>query len=119
MEFSVSPLSFKSHIKKRTEMAERLSEEEQREGLKRIPNWNRVESSDSISRSFKFKNFVEAFGFMGKVALIAEKLNHHPDWSNSYNKVDISLTSHDVNGLSERDITLAEKIDELAKSKAE
>ena len=66
-----------------------------------------------LHREFQFKNFVEAFGFMAMVALIAEKANHHPDWSNSWNKVVIDLVSHDVKGLSARDFDLAAAIDRI------
>ncbi|MDH5171990.1 MAG: 4a-hydroxytetrahydrobiopterin dehydratase, partial [Gammaproteobacteria bacterium] len=61
-----------------------------------------------------FKDFVEAFGFMSRVALLAEAMNHHPEWSNVYNRVDIHLTSHDAGGISERDFTLANRIDRLS-----
>lgn len=72
------------------------------------------EENNQLKRSFEFKNFVEAWGFMNKVALLAEKMNHHPDWSNSYNKVEISLTSHDANStITERDRKLAQQIDKL------
>jgi 4a-hydroxytetrahydrobiopterin dehydratase len=64
-------------------------------------------------RSFKFADFVEAFGFMTRVALLAEKADHHPEWSNVYNRVDILLTTHDCDGLSQRDLDLARKIDKL------
>jgi 4a-hydroxytetrahydrobiopterin dehydratase len=66
-----------------------------------------------IKRDFKFKNFVEAFSFMTAVALEAEKLNHHPDWSNSYHKVSVSLITHDSNGITELDMALADKIDKI------
>ena len=71
---------------------------------------------DAIKRDFKFKSFVEAFAFMTSVALKAEKLNHHPDWSNSYNKVTIVLTTHDANGLTLMDFDLASTIDLLFKN---
>jgi len=72
------------------------------------------EENNSLKRSFQFKNFVEAFGFMSKVALIAEKMNHHPNWSNVYNKVDIVLNTHDAgNTVTDKDRKLAAKIDEL------
>ena len=75
-------------------------------------NWK--EENNTLTRSFKFKNFIEAFAFMTKVALIAEKMNHHPEWSNVYNKVDITLTTHDKgNTITDKDRELAEKIDKL------
>lgn len=72
------------------------------------------EENNKLSRSFKFKNFIEAFGFMSKVALIAEGLNHHPNWSNSFNKVDIELYTHSAdNAVTEMDRRLAREIDKL------
>jgi 4a-hydroxytetrahydrobiopterin dehydratase len=67
--------------------------------------------NNSIIRDFKFKTFVEAFSFMTAIALVVEKLNHHPDWSNSYNKVNISLTNHEAEGVTQLDFDLANKID--------
>ena len=72
------------------------------------------EENNKLTQSFKFKNFVEAFGFMSKVALIAEKMSHHPEWKNIYNKVEITLTTHDEgNTITEKDRKLAKAIDEL------
>ncbi|MWP36302.1 4a-hydroxytetrahydrobiopterin dehydratase [Rhodobacter sphaeroides] len=76
--------------------------------------WNHDPERGVLSKTFRFGNFVAAFGFMTRVALWAEKWNHHPDWSNSYGTVEVSLTSHDAGGLTERDVKLARKIDELA-----
>lgn len=76
--------------------------------------WAIDDDKDAISKTFLFKNFVEAFAFMTKVALCAEKLNHHPEWSNSYRTVHITLTTHDCGGLSALDLDLARKIDSLA-----
>lgn len=73
-----------------------------------------IEKNNKLFRSFEFKDFKEAFAFMTKVALVAEKMNHHPDWNNSYNKVDISLSSHDAGDtVTDKDRELAEKIDKL------
>ncbi len=69
-----------------------------------------------LTREFRFRDFREAFGFMTQVSLLAEKLDHHPEWSNVYNKVNITLTTHDVGGISERDIKMAEMIDQLIAS---
>ncbi len=75
-------------------------------------NWK--EEKNVLKQSFKFKNFVEAWAFMTKVAIVAEKMNHHPEWSNVYNTVDITLTTHDKgNTVTEKDRELAKKIDEL------
>ncbi|QCX54079.1 4a-hydroxytetrahydrobiopterin dehydratase [Elizabethkingia sp. JS20170427COW] len=73
-----------------------------------------TESKEGLYKEFKFKNFIEAFGFMSKVALLAEKSNHHPTWKNSYNKVEIWLITHDTgNTITEKDITLSKSIDQL------
>lgn len=77
--------------------------------------WVQLEDRDAIARSYHFKSFVKAFGWMTQVALWAEKLNHHPEWSNVYNRVDVVLTTHDAGGLSALDIRLAQKMDVLAK----
>ena len=69
---------------------------------------------DAITKSFRFASFVEAFGWMSKVALWAEKLNHHPEWLNVYNRVEVTLSTHECRGLSGLDIELAEKMDQLA-----
>lgn len=68
---------------------------------------------NSLNRDFKFKSFVEAFSFMTAIALVAEKLDHHPDWSNSYNKVSISLTNHEAKGITQLDFDLAKTIDRI------
>ena len=88
-------------------MAERLTEQAIGEHLARRPGWARVEGREAIRRAFKFKNFGEAFAFMTRSALMAEKLNHHPEWFNVYNRVDVTLATHDVDGLSELDFKLA------------
>ncbi|SFH08440.1 4a-hydroxytetrahydrobiopterin dehydratase [Palleronia marisminoris] len=75
--------------------------------------WDLVEGRDAIAKSFKFDSFVAAFGWMTQVAILSEKANHHPEWSNTYNRVEVVLTSHDVGGLTERDVKLARKMDDL------
>jgi len=95
-------------------MAERLSEEARRSLSAELPGWAPVEGRDALKKAFKFKSFSEAWGFMTRVALAAEKLNHHPEWSNVYNRVEITLTTHDCGGLSDLDVTLARRIDKLA-----
>ena len=72
---------------------------------------------DAVHKSFVFSNFVDAFGFMTSVALVAEKMNHHPEWFNVYNRVDIALSTHDAQGLSQLDIDLAKTIDAFAESR--
>ncbi len=78
-----------------------------------LPLWSVAEDRDAIRRSFRFRDFSEAFGFMARVALLAEAQDHHPEWSNVYNRVEIALTTHDADGLSERDLRLAAAIDAL------
>ncbi len=89
----------------------RLSDSEIEPHLTKLSGWER--DNDTIYKEFTFDNFVEAFGFMARVALIAESENHHPDWSNSYKTVRIAFTTHEVSGLSELDFKLAEKINLL------
>ena len=78
-----------------------------------LPLWSPAEGRDAIRRAFRFRDFSEAFGFMARVALLAEAQDHHPEWSNVWNRVEIELTTHDAGGLSERDIRLAAAIDAL------
>jgi len=78
-----------------------------------LPAWSLQPGRDALVRTFVFADFVQAFGFMTQVALLAEKMDHHPEWSNVYNRVEITLTTHDCNGLSARDLTLASAIDRL------
>jgi 4a-hydroxytetrahydrobiopterin dehydratase len=94
-------------------MVDQLSEAERADALDGLPDWDHDPGRDAITRSFTFANFSEAFAFMTRVALLAEVADHHPEWSNVYNRVDILLTTHDAGGLSERDIEMAESIDAL------
>ncbi len=94
-------------------MIPRLTPQEIEEALSALPGWTLDADGKGVSRSFKFSNFVEAFGFMSQVALLAEKADHHPEWSNVYNRVEIRLSTHDCDGLSKRDMGLATKIDGL------
>jgi 4a-hydroxytetrahydrobiopterin dehydratase len=97
-----------------TRMAiEPLNETERAEALDGLAEWDYDEARDAITRTIVFSDFVEAFGFMTQVALMAEKADHHPEWKNVYNRVEILLTTHDAGGLSERDIELAEAIDAM------
>lgn len=89
----------------------RLTDDEVQARLADVPGWELVDGT--LHREVQLRNFVEAFGFMAKVALEAEKLNHHPDWSNSWNTVTISLVSHDVGSVTDRDHSLAAAIDAL------
>jgi 4a-hydroxytetrahydrobiopterin dehydratase len=80
----------------------------------RLPAWRPVDGRDAIARTFTFKDFNAAFGFMTRAALVAEKMNHHPEWLNVWNRVEVTLTSHDAGGLTERDLKLAEAMDRIA-----
>lgn len=82
--------------------------------ISEIPKWTPVKGRDAIQRSFTFKNFNQAFGFMCRVALKCEQMNHHPEWFNVWNKVEVTLTTHDTGGVSEKDIELARFMDGLA-----
>jgi 4a-hydroxytetrahydrobiopterin dehydratase len=94
-------------------MIEQLSEKERAEALDTLGEWDYDEARDAITRQFVFADFSEAFAFMARVALLAEKADHHPEWSNVWNRVDILLTTHDAGGLSARDVGLARAIDTL------
>lgn len=91
-----------------------LSEDERREMLSALAGWSMVEGRDAIAKTYVFTNFVEAFGFMTKVALVAEKLDHHPEWRNVYRTVEVTLTTHDAGGLTRLDIALAQAMDKHA-----
>jgi 4a-hydroxytetrahydrobiopterin dehydratase len=97
-------------------MPEKLTESERAEALLALEaaGWSRVEGRDAITRRFAFANFVEAWGFMTRVALWAEKYDHHPEWTNVYRTVEITLSTHDAGGLTALDVKLAKKIDSLA-----
>jgi 4a-hydroxytetrahydrobiopterin dehydratase len=94
-------------------MIAKLTEAERKAALDGLAGWRLAADRDAIVKSFKFRDFVEAFGFMTRVALLAEKADHHPEWSNVYSKVEILLTTHDADGLSTRDVALAKAIDAL------
>ncbi len=79
--------------------------------LSTLPNWHSVEGRDAITRKFQFKNFNTAFAFMTRVALLAEKMDHHPEWSNVYNKVDVTLSTHDAGGVTGKDIEMAKAME--------
>jgi 4a-hydroxytetrahydrobiopterin dehydratase len=90
-------------------MVAKLTDAEIAAALPDVPGWTR--NGDGIERQYKFADFTQAFGFMARVALLAEKADHHPEWSNVYNKVAIRLTTHDAGGISARDFALARAID--------
>lgn len=89
----------------------KLTDEEVAAGLEQLPHWSLRDGK--LYRSLKFNDFLAAFGFMTRVALLAEKMDHHPEWSNVYNNVEIFLTTHDAQGISTRDLILARAIDAL------
>jgi 4a-hydroxytetrahydrobiopterin dehydratase len=79
--------------------------------LKLLPEWRAAADRDAIVRALRFGDFAEAFGFMARIALVAEKMDHHPEWSNVYNRVEILLTTHEADGVTQRDVDLAKAID--------
>ena len=97
-------------------MAEKLDDAERKRALAALmaKGWALAEDRDAIQKSFTFENFVKAFTFMTKVGMQAEFLNHHPEWFNVYNRVDVTLTTHDCGGLSALDVELAKKMDEIS-----
>lgn len=99
-------------------MVEKLSGAARTKALAALKGWNKVKGRDAIAKAYRFKDFNEAFAFMGRVALMAEKMDHHPEWFNVYNRVEITLSTHDAGGLSERDVRLARFIDSIAGRKA-
>jgi 4a-hydroxytetrahydrobiopterin dehydratase len=94
--------------------AERLSESARRDLLEALPGWSAVEGRDAIRKTFEFSNFVEAFGWMTRVALVAEKLDHHPEWFNVYDRVEVTLTTHEAKGLTARDLEMANAMNRMA-----
>ena len=94
-------------------MPEKLTGNSRQAALAKLSGWSEVKGRDAISRTFTFKDFNQAFGFMATAALVAEKLDHHPEWFNVYNKVDVTLSTHDAGGLTDLDVVLAEAMDKL------
>ena len=94
-------------------MIERLTAAERESALERLTDWRLTDDRDAIFKRFVFADFNAAFGFMTRAALIAEKMDHHPEWSNVYKTVEVTLSSHEAGGLTERDIRLAEAMDRI------
>ena len=94
------------------EAAEKLDAAEVRAALDRLEGWSL--SGEKLHREFRFRDFVQAFGFMARVALVAESMEHHPEWSNVYGRVTVDLTTHDAGGVTRRDLELARRMNELA-----
>lgn len=95
-------------------MAQKMSAEARTRALGRLKGWSVVEGRDAIRKKFVFADFNEAFGFMTRAALVAEKLDHHPEWFNVYKTVEVTLSTHDAGGVTELDFKLAEAMDRLA-----
>jgi 4a-hydroxytetrahydrobiopterin dehydratase len=95
-------------------MSEKLSGEARKTALGRLKGWSEVAGRDAISKKFVFADFNAAFGFMTRAALVAEKLDHHPEWFNVYKTVEVTLSTHDAGGVTERDIQLAQAMDKIA-----
>src|ERR1700757_946687 len=95
-------------------MSQRLTAEARKSGLKDLPGWAEVSGREAIARTFVFKDFNEAFGFMSRAALVAEKHDHHPEWRNVYKTVEVVLATHDAGGVTARDIALAKAMDKIA-----
>ena len=99
-------------------MSDKLDGAARDKALQALDGWRPVDGRDAIAKSYKFKDFMTAFGFMGRIAVYADVVDHHPEWSNVYNRVDVVLTSHDVDGLSGRDIAMAGFMDKAARRSA-
>jgi 4a-hydroxytetrahydrobiopterin dehydratase len=95
-------------------MRQKLSGQARVDALAGLKGWTAVAGRDAIARKFTFRDFNEAFGFMARVALVAEKMDHHPEWSNVYKTVEVTLSTHDAGGLTELDVKLAKEMDRLA-----
>jgi 4a-hydroxytetrahydrobiopterin dehydratase len=95
-------------------MPKKLDPAARKAALKELPNWRDVPDRDAISRKFEFKDFNATFGFMSRVALLAEKMDHHPEWFNVYNKLEVTLSTHDAGGVSENDVKMAKAMDRYA-----
>lgn len=96
-------------------MAERLSADARKQALGAIPGWTELQGREAIGKTFVFKDFNEAFGFMTRAALIAEKMDHHPEWRNVYKTVEVVLSTHDAGGVTRLDVDLAAAMNAIAK----
>jgi 4a-hydroxytetrahydrobiopterin dehydratase len=95
-------------------MVERMSADVRKSAMKELPGWSEVPGREAIQRTFTFKDFNEAFGFMSRAALVAEKNDHHPEWRNVYKTVEVVLATHDADGVTVRDIELAKAMNAIA-----
>jgi len=94
--------------------AAKLTDAERQDALEKLSGWSLVDGRDAITKTFTFSNFNAAWGFMSQSALVAEKLDHHPEWFNVYNRVEVTLSTHDAGGLTERDVALATAMNTIA-----
>ena len=95
-------------------MVEKLSDAARAQAMGQLAGWSAVDGRDAIAKTFRFKDFNAAFGFMSRVALLAERMDHHPEWFNVYNRVEVTLATHDAGGVTERDVRMAKFMDEVA-----
>jgi 4a-hydroxytetrahydrobiopterin dehydratase len=95
-------------------MVQKLPADARKSVLAKLSGWSEVAGREAITRKFTFKDFNQAFGFMTRAALVAEKMDHHPEWFNVYKTVEVTLSTHDAGGVTERDIALAEAMDKIA-----
>jgi len=95
-------------------MAAKLSADARKAALARLSGWSEVSGRDAIAKKFTFKDFNQAFGFMTRAALVAEKMDHHPEWFNVYKTVEVTLATHDAGGVTDLDVKLAEAMDKIA-----
>ncbi len=95
-------------------MATRLTDAQRREALESLHGWIEADGRDAITRRFAFRDFSEAWGFMSRVALVAEAMDHHPEWLNVYRTVEVTLSTHDADGLTEKDVRLARAMNDIA-----
>jgi 4a-hydroxytetrahydrobiopterin dehydratase len=101
-------------LKKERNMPQKLIADARKAALAKLSGWADVSGRDAITRTFEFKDFNQAFGFMTRAALAAEKMDHHPEWFNVYKKVEVTLSTHDAGGVTELDVKLAEAMDRMA-----
>ena len=95
-------------------MSQKLAGNDRKTALAKVSGWTKVQGRDAITRKFVFKDFNEAFGFMTRAALVAEKMDHHPEWFNVYKTVEVTLSTHDAGGVTDLDVKLAQAMDKLA-----
>lgn len=95
-------------------MVQKLDETARKKIAAQLPGWSMADGRDALQKTFKFKDFNAAFGFMTRAALVAEQMNHHPEWFNVWNRVEVTLSTHDAGGLTELDVKLAQAMDKIA-----